>query len=301
MEKVALMSNTTDIQIDESITVAHVLSWRAILAGVAVAIVVQLLLSLLGGAIGLAVINPASADKVDTATVGVVAAIWWTLSGILAAWVGGMTAGRLCAFPASETAAWHGLVTWAVATLLVFFLLATSVGGLIGGAFSVLGTVAGAAGQAATATPQLAAAADPFSDIGVSLNDALGVRDPEAARAAVTSFVRSALSADEASSQDAMNRATDALGRATGSTPEEARQRLTEWKAQYDQAVESAQKQATDAANAARKVASSAGILSVIALLFGAAAGWFGGRYSPVPGSQVQIERFAGRFAGRQS
>jgi hypothetical protein len=295
------MANTADVQIDERITIAPVLSWRAILAGVAVAIVVQLLLSVLGGAIGLAFINTASSENPDAGTGGVVAALWWTLSGILAAWAGGMTAGRLCALPASETAAWHGFVTWAVTTLVVFYLLATSVGGIIGGAFSVLGSVANAAGQAASAAPQIAAAADPFADVEISVNDALGVKDPSAARAAVTGFVRSALTADETDSQDVINRAADALARATGSTPDQARQRLTDWKAQYDQAVASAKQRATDAANAARKIASSTGILSVVALLFGAAAGWFGGRYSPTPGSEVQIERFTGRFIGRRS
>jgi membrane protein involved in colicin uptake len=77
-----------------------------------------------------------------------------------------------------------------------------------------------------------------------------------------------------------MNRAADALARASGITPDEAKKRLADWKAQYDKTVAAAKQKAADAANTARKAAASAGILSFVALVFGALAGWFGGRSS---------------------
>jgi hypothetical protein len=275
---------TTDVQIDETITVAPALSWRSILAGVVIAIVVQLLLSILGGAIGLAVVNPTESGNPSGTTAAVVATIWWTLSGILAAWAGGVTAGRLSGLPGTVNAAWHGLIAWAVTTLLVFWLLASAVGGVLGGAFSLVGGIASTATQAAsTAAPAVAAVADPFSGIEASLNDTLGVKDPAAGRAAVTSFIRSAFTADEADAQASMDQAADALARATGTSPDDAKKKLADWKAQYDKTVADAKQKAADAANTARKAAASAGILGFVALVFGALAGWFGGRNSAAP------------------
>jgi hypothetical protein len=272
---------TTDVQIDETITVAPALSWRSILAGVVIAVVVQILLSILGGAIGLTLVNPTESGNPSGSTATIVATIWWTLSGILAAWAGGLTAGRLSGAPGTVTAAWHGLIAWAVTVLLVFWLLAAAVGGVVGGAFSLLGGIAGTATQAASAAaPAVAQAADPFGDIEASLNDALGVKDPAAGRAAVGSFVRSAFTADQADAQASMDRAADALARATGVTPDEAKKKLADWKAEYDRTVAAAKQKAADAANAARKAAASAGILGFVAQVFGALAGWFGGRNS---------------------
>src|SRR4029079_17858284 len=182
----------------------------------------------------------------------------------------------LCGLPATGTAAWHGLVSWALTTLVVFFLVASAVGGIIGGAFSILGSVAGGLGQAATAVaPAVAnAASDPFSGIETSINDTLGVRDPAAARVAVVGLVRGAFTSDtsgassapsaapasgsdsgSASSSSAasstsgaaaagvqspMDRASDALARASGLPPDQAKAKLADWKTQYDQAVATA-------------------------------------------------------------
>jgi len=272
---------TTDVRIDETITVAPALSWRSILAGVVIAIVVQLLLSILGGAIGLTLVNPTETGNPSGTTASIVAAVWWTLSGVLAAWAGGVTAGRLSGAPGTVTAAWHGLIAWAVTVLIVFWLLAAAVGGVVGGAFSLLGGIASSATQAASAAaPAVAAAADPFGDVEASLNDTLGIKDPAAGRAALASFVRSAFTADQADAQASMDRAAEALARATGTTPDEAKKKLADWKAQYDKTVATAKQKAADAANAARKAAASAGILGFVALIFGALAGWFGGRNS---------------------
>jgi hypothetical protein len=279
------MTDTSDIRIEETITVRSPLSWRAIIAGVVVAIVVQFLLSLLGAGIGLAVVNPTESGNPSGMTASIVAAIWWTLSGVLAAWAGGVTAGRLSGLPGTVTAAWHGLIAWAVTTIIVLWLLASAIGGVIGGAFSVLGGVASSATQAvASAAPAVAKAADPFGDIEASLNDAVGTKDPAAARTALTSFVRSAFTADQADAQAATDRAADALARATGISPDDAKKKLADWKAQYDKAVTAAKEKAEAAANTARKAAASAALLGFVALVFGALAGWFGGRKSDTGG-----------------
>jgi hypothetical protein len=76
--------------------------------------------------------------------------LWWTLAGVIAAFVGGYVSGRLAGKPRDSTAGWHGLTTWALTTLLVFYLLTSAVGGILGGAYR---TVTGAIGGVATAWP----------------------------------------------------------------------------------------------------------------------------------------------------
>jgi hypothetical protein len=284
--------------IEESVEVERPVSWRAVLAGVVMALVVQILLAVLGGAIGLAFIDPTETGNPDAGVMGIVAIIWWTLSGIIAAWAGGVTAGRLCGRPATGTAAWHGLVAWAATTLILFYLLTTAVGSIVGGAFGLVGNVAGAAaGSAAAVAPAVTEAVDPFGSVMTNLNDATGVNDPEAGRAALADMVRTAFTAEDADADAAMDRAAEALARATRTTPEEARAQLETWREEFQATVAEAEAQALAAADAARKAASAAGIVSVIALVFGALAGWFGGLNSPLPSAR---DSFVGAGFGRR-
>ena len=108
-------------------------SWGAVLAGVMVALVTQLILNLIGIGIGAASFDPTSNANPSGSTFSVAAGIWWALSGILAALAGGYTAARLSGQPTETSGPWHGLTVWAVTTLLVFYLLSTSVGAIVGG------------------------------------------------------------------------------------------------------------------------------------------------------------------------
>jgi hypothetical protein len=126
-------------------------SWGAVLAGVVVALVAQLILNMIGVGIGASTLNPGAGAAENPSATGfsIGAGIWWTVSGILAALAGGFAAGRLSGKPKESTAAWHGLTSWALTTLVVFYLLTSTIGGLIGGAYRGLTTAAG--GVASTA------------------------------------------------------------------------------------------------------------------------------------------------------
>ena len=99
------------------------ISWGAVLAGVVVALVTQLLLNMLGLGIGVATLDPGTGDNPSAATFSIGAGVWWTVSGIIAALVGGYAAGRLSGRPKEATAGWHGLTAWALTTLVIFYLL----------------------------------------------------------------------------------------------------------------------------------------------------------------------------------
>ena len=115
-------------------------SWGAVLAGVAVALAVQLILNLLGVGLGAASFDPAVNDNPSASTFSIGAGIWWSVSGILAALAGGYTAGRLAGQPKESSGAWHGFTAWAVTTLLIFYLLGSTIGSVIGSTFAVLGS-----------------------------------------------------------------------------------------------------------------------------------------------------------------
>lgn len=257
-------------------------SWGGILAGVAVALTLHLLLNLLGLAIGAGVIDPAQNDTPTAASLSTGSVIWVIVSGIIAAFVGAYVASRLSGRASRSTGALHGLTSWAVTTLIVFYMLTTSVGALVGGAFSGVTSMFSGAGStiataATTAAPALANANNPMASIEQRVREASGGNDPQALRDAAVSAVRAALTGDQAQAEDARNRAADALARAQGIPVEQARQQVTDYENQYRQAVEQAKTQATEAAQATATAVSAASYVAFGALLIGAVASLFGG------------------------
>ena len=128
-------------------------SWGAILAGVTVALVTQLLFGVLGLAIGASTIDPL-AHNTPTTGLGIGAGIWFLLTGLISLFAGGWTAGRLAGIHRPVDSALHGVLTWGIATLVTFYLLTTAVGAIMGGAARTLGQGASLIGQgAASASP----------------------------------------------------------------------------------------------------------------------------------------------------
>jgi hypothetical protein len=130
-------------------------SWGAIFAGVVVALVTQVLLTMLGVGIGVATLDPGTGDAPEASTFSIAAGIWYAVSGLIAAFFGGYVAARLSGRTSPTTGALHGLTTWAFTTLLVLYLLTTAVGSIVGGVFSGVAGILGGVGQtvAETAAP----------------------------------------------------------------------------------------------------------------------------------------------------
>jgi hypothetical protein len=117
--------------------------WGAVLAGVAVGVSMQLLLTLLGIAIGLSATSVTRGETVGTGSL-----LWAGLSLLVSAFVGGYVAARMTGFKRKTDGILHGVVSWAVTTLL-FATLATSAGGtLLSGVFRSMniGVAASASG-----------------------------------------------------------------------------------------------------------------------------------------------------------
>lgn len=105
------------------------ISWGAVFAGAIIALATQLVLALIGMAIGLATVSPATGGTPSGTTLGIGATVWLLLSSLISLFLGGYIAARL----GGTFNGWlHGLTTWGMVTMLTVMLLTTAASGLIG-------------------------------------------------------------------------------------------------------------------------------------------------------------------------
>lgn len=132
------------------------LSWGAIIAGLVVATMLQVVFSLLGLAIGLSGWGPE--EGVPMFSTG--AAVWAGVSALVALGVGGITTGRLAGVLTVGDGALHGVVMWGLTMMFGFWLVVNGAGFLLGNVFNVLGeTVSTVAGSTIQGAAQVATAA----------------------------------------------------------------------------------------------------------------------------------------------
>jgi hypothetical protein len=117
------------------------LSWGAILAGLVIAIVTQIVLSVLGLAVGLTVWDPGDPVR----GLGIGAGIWAAVAALIALFAGGVVTGRLAGVLTPGDGALHGGVMWGLTVIVTVWLAAAGVGTVLGGAFQIVGGAAGAA------------------------------------------------------------------------------------------------------------------------------------------------------------
>ncbi len=123
-------------------------TWSAVLAGVFASLVVQILLTMLGMGIGLLAIDVPTASSTP-AGAGWAAFVWWAVSGIIAAFIGGAIAAANSPDQTGLGRIGHALAAWAVATVVVVAaaammpLSATSIAGnLVGPSYAASARVA---------------------------------------------------------------------------------------------------------------------------------------------------------------
>ena len=158
-------------------------SWPAIIAGAFVAAAVSLVLLTLGSGLGFAAISPWPGHGISATTFVVTSAIWLIVTQWVSSGFGGYVAGRLRTRWMNththevffrDTA--HGLITWAVATVLVAAVFASS-------ALSAVGSGAVGSGEAADAVRKAASEAAVYTALSMlvgafiaSVSAALGGR-----------------------------------------------------------------------------------------------------------------------------
>jgi hypothetical protein len=281
-------------------------TWGAIFAGAAAAAALSLVLLILGSGLGLAAVSPWSYNS--AAAIGVSTILWISFTQLAASAVGGYMAGRLRTKWASihtdevyfrDTA--HGLLAWAVATLLTAMLVSGAMRAALSGAIDAGAGVAkvtamAGAGAAAGAAKDAADGAalnpvDYFSDMLLRTDKAPTDTGGADVRTEVVRIFTNGVQAGSLSADDRAHLAKVVAAR-TGLPQAEAEKRVDEVYARVSSTVASAKAKAKEAADTARKATAGAALWMTVALLLGAfvasIAATFGGRMrdnvaTPVP------------------
>ena len=268
----------------------HSISWGAVFAGAVIALVAQVILNMIGLGIGLSTVDPAGNGTPTAGSLSSGAGIWFVISGILASTAGGWLAGRLSGKPANTTTAYHGLIAWAVSTLVVVYLLSSAVGGVISGASSAVSSTLGGAGNliggsvktaAQAAAPSLPGMDNPFSNIESQVRNGTG-NDPEALKNAAVSAMRAAVTGDANQQKDAQEKAAQALAKAQNIPVDQARTQVAQYVQQFNDTVAKTKEQAKQAADAAARVGAQGALYGALALILGALSAFFAGRGAAV-------------------
>lgn len=270
-------------------------SWAAIFAGAVSAAALSLILALLGTGLGFSTLSPY--EDHSAVVMGVSTILWVTLTSIFASGIGGYMAGRLRVKWSTvhnnevffrDTA--HGMLAWAVATLLTAAMFGSALTSVISGAATA---GAGVAKTVATAGAAAGSVAAKNSDMGSTMNpgdyftdmlmrsdkpvtDASANPRAEVARIFATSMHNGTLAADD------RTYLAQTVAARTGMTQADAEKRVDDVYARMNAAAEKAKATAKDVADKARKTAATAALWLTVSLLLGAfvasLAATFGGR-----------------------
>ena len=122
--------------------------WGSVSAGLVIALVTQMLMAILGLAIGLTAVSPE--DGVSGQAAGWGMTIWGILTILVSLFAGAYAAGYLSNALPKRDGALHGLLVGALALLLTAYLASSGIGMMVSGTFSAIGTTVQAAGPAAS-------------------------------------------------------------------------------------------------------------------------------------------------------
>ncbi|WP_296000976.1 hypothetical protein [Rugamonas sp.] len=254
-------------------------SWGAVFAGAATAAALSFVLLILGFGLGLSAVSPWSYSDAPVARSTI---LWITFMELASAGIGGYIAGRLRVKWASvhtdevyfrDTA--HGLLAWAVATLLMAALMAGATKSAIGGAVNAAAAAGGAA--TAAAVPMAAAATSDrggsgsayFTDMLMRSDSAAPETDNGAARAEVGRIFATDLRAGALAPDDRQYLA-GMVAKRTGMSQPDAERRVDDVYARLSKATADAKAAAKNYADQARKAAAASALWMFVALLIGA-------------------------------
>jgi hypothetical protein len=246
-------------------------SWAAILAGAFVAAAVTLVLIALGSGLGLASVSPWANSGVSATSFSIMTGIGLIVTQWIAAGMGGYITGRLRTKWVNththevffrDTA--HGLLTWAVATVVGAMLLTTAASSIVRGGVS-------AAASATSTAAQGVAQSGVLDNLGYSADALLrGTKpdaqsNPQATRAEITRILANGVRTGTVPADDKTYMAAQ-IAQSTGISQADAQKRVDDAIAQGNAAAAKAKQVADDT----RKAASALAIFTALSLLIGA-------------------------------
>lgn len=263
---------------------AHIhrrISWAAVAGGVVLVVVVQLLLSLLGAGVGLGTVNTNAGSTPMASSLGIAAGLWWVISSCVAVGIGGFVAAWLAGIEIRFDGVLHGLVTWGVATLLTFWLLSSAIGGVIGGGFSALGSLASAASDVAKPLAQAAGISPDMIQqqaqayLQPTNPDPATMSPQDAQKAIATDLTTYAGGGADAGA--AKERIINIMAAQMKISHDDAAKKFDDAQAKLKQTRDKAVQTAKDAADASASAASKGSFGAFIVVLLGGLAAAFGG------------------------
>lgn len=265
------------------------ISWGGIIAGLALVIALQMLLTLLGVGIGLSTVRPATGEAPDTAAMGLGGGLWWVVTNWIALVAGGYVAARLANSHHTEDGLLHGLVTWAAALVIGGLLLAgavshavTAMGQAVGGVASGAGAVAG--GAMVAGRDEGSREGNPMAEARRLTDQARGLMRPqdparmtdEAAVAEVAADLARMAAGDQSVDQ---NRLAAIIAAKAEISPEEAKTRLQQWQGEVAAAKEKMRVAADQAVVAGRQIAFWGFVVVVVGAVAACVGGCIGTRH----------------------
>jgi hypothetical protein len=127
--------------------------WGPILSGLVVGLSTQLILSALGGAIGLSSIAGSGAPRTDAGGIGTGVGIWAIISLFISLFLAGWVTARSCGPMNKSTALLNGAILWGSTLVLSSLMLASGVSGAFGALAANLGDVAQQVQQGSVPVP----------------------------------------------------------------------------------------------------------------------------------------------------
>lgn len=255
-------------------------SWGAVLAGAAAAAALSFILLLLGVGLGLSSISPYSysPSSISDATIA-----WLAFMQLAASGIGGYMAGRLRRKWVNvhrdevhfrDTA--HGLLAWAVATLVTVAVMAGGARAILSGAIDAGAAASGAMAPALVTGAHALSnneqgkagnAADYFSDMVLRSDAPEGVNAGQ--RTEVNKILATALAAGALTPEDRGYMA-QLMAKRSGMSQADAERRVDDIYARASKAAAQAKAKALEAAEKTRKAAAHSALWMFIALLLGA-------------------------------
>ncbi|MFZ6681407.1 hypothetical protein [Undibacterium sp. Tian12W] len=255
-------------------------SWGAVIGGAVAAAALSLILLMLGAGLGLSAVSPWS---YNATVMGISTIAWIGFTQLAASGIGGYIAGRLRTKWSNvhdnevyfrDTA--HGMLAWAVASLLTVGLLASAAQSMLSGA-------ADAAGTAVTATAAVAGnakvnPADYFTDMLLRTEQtatapadgaSAGTGNSSGARMEVGRILATGIANGSLSPGD-RDYLAKLVAKRTDMTQIDATKRVDTVFNQLNQSVTDAKNTAKTAADQARKAAANSALWMFVALLLGA-------------------------------
>lgn len=130
---------------EETIIIQNRISWRSVFAGVVAVLAISILLSLLGAALGFALLDPQSSTDVTNGS-GTAVTIWTLISLLVSLGIGGFIAGHM----AGTDGLTHGFLVWALSLLVGIWFGAMTINNAARLTGSAISSVTSAAGSVAT-------------------------------------------------------------------------------------------------------------------------------------------------------